>query len=158
MRASTARGRPLAVFALVAAAAIALDQASKALALVHLQQTALPLVGGLIQLTPTRNTGSAFGLATPPWVAAGVSVIVSVVVLVYVTRGGVAQSWRRALALGLVVGGALGNLVDRVRAGAVIDFIDVRVWPVFNVADIAITIGVGLLVIEVIRRRQGGER
>ena len=152
MGASTDRGRPLFLLAAVAAVAIVLDQATKALAVARLAETAVPLLGGILQLSLTYNSGSAFGLETPAWVAVGVSVIVCVVILVYMLRGA-GQTRLRGAALGLVLGGALGNLGDRLRAGAVIDFIDLRVWPVFNVADIAISVGVGLLVLEVVRRR-----
>ena len=141
------------MFSLAAAVTVALDQATKALAISRLEQGPLPLLGGMIQLKLTRNAGFAFGLATPSWVAIAVSVIVCVVVLLYVARGGAAHPPTRGLVLGLIVGGAVGNLVDRLRTGAVIDFVDLRVWPVFNVADIAITVGVGLLMIEIIRRR-----
>ena len=55
---------------------------------------------------------------------------------------------------GLLLGGAVGNLIDRVQSGLVVDFLDFRVWPVFNVADIAITVGAGLLIISVIRSEE----
>jgi signal peptidase II len=138
--------------AVAAAITVILDQFTKALAVSRLQGAPVSIVSGVIELRLTRNPGSAFGLATPSWVAIAVSVVVCVVVLLYLTRGG-ARSGARGLVLGMVVGGALGNLVDRIRMGAVIDFIDLRVWPVFNVADIAITVGVGLLMIEVIRHK-----
>ena len=152
MAASTGRGRPLLLFSAVAAVTVVLDQTTKAVALSHLQSGPIPLLGGIIRLSLTRNTGSAFGLPAPAWATAAVSLIVCVVVLVWVARGGGA-SRLRAIALGLVLGGAVGNLVDRVRAGAVVDFIDLGIWPVFNVADIALTIGIGLLMLEAIRRR-----
>jgi signal peptidase II len=57
------------------------------------------------------------------------------------------------LPLGLVLGGSLGNLVDRTRTGAVVDFVDLQVWPVFNLADVAITVGVALLMLDIARRR-----
>jgi signal peptidase II len=106
----------------------------------------------VIRLTLTRNAGSAFGLPAPAWVTTAVSAIVCVAILAWAARGAVGPAVR-AVALALVLGGAAGNLLDRVRAGAVVDFIDVRIWPVFNVADIALTIGIGLLMIEAIRRR-----
>ncbi len=149
MRASPSGGRPLLVFAALAALTLALDQATKALAISRLGAGPLPFLGGMLQLNLTRNTGSAFGLPTPAWAAVAVSIAVCVVVLMCVARGAV-QTRLRAAALGLVVGGALGNLVDRTRAGAVVDFIDLRVWPVFNVADIAITVGVGLMILDLL--------
>jgi signal peptidase II len=59
----------------------------------------------------------------------------------------------RSIPLGLIVGGALGNLLDRIRLGAVVDFVDLQVWPVFNAADTAITVGMLLLAVEMFRRR-----
>jgi signal peptidase II len=150
--ASTGRGRLLLLLSAVAAVTVVLDQTTKAVALAHLESGPIPLLGGIIRLTLARNIGSAFGLPAPAWVTTAVSLIVCVVVLVWVARGGGA-SLVRAIALGLVLGGAVGNLADRVRAGAVVDFIDLGIWPVFNVADIGLTIGIGLLMLEAIRRR-----
>jgi signal peptidase II len=173
---STNRARsPLLLFCAVAAVTVILDQTTKGIALAHLQSGPIPLLGGVIRLTLTRNTGSAFGLPAPAWVTTAVSVIVSVVILAWValrraqrrpvtgpqrrperSRGaarGAGAPVRRMVALALVLGGAAGNLIDRLCAGAVVDFIDLRIWPVFNVADIALTIGIGLLMLEAIRRR-----
>lgn len=156
LRVNSAEGNPapsrLLPFCAVAAATLILDQIAKAVALAHLQSGPIPLLGGVIRLTLTRNAGSAFGLPAPAWVTTAVSAIVCVAILAWAARGAVGPAVR-AVALALVLGGAAGNLLDRVRAGAVVDFIDVRIWPVFNVADIALTIGIGLLMIEAIRRR-----
>ena len=141
------------MFGLTVLLTVVLDQAAKALALARLGQGAVAVLGGTIQLALSHNSGSAFGLPTPPWAAIAVSLAVCVVVLVYVLRGGAALPRVRGVALGLIVGGALGNLADRLRAGAVIDFIDLRIWPVFNIADIAITVGVAALMIEALRRK-----
>ncbi len=150
--ASAIRGRLLLQWAIAASATVALDQWTKALALARLATGAEPLIGP-IQFKLTRNPGSAFGLPTPPWAAISVSIIVCVVVLVYLLRSAQARPRWSGVALGLVVGGAIGNLVDRVRMGAVVDFIDLRVWPVFNVADIAITLGVVFVMIGVLGKR-----
>ncbi len=140
------------LFAGVAVAAIALDQAAKALAISHLEHMPLPLLGGLIQFRLTRNPGGAFGLAAPSWVMITVTLVICMVVLAYTVRRA-GENPIHSIAMGLVFGGALGNLIDRLRFGSVVDFIDLKVWPVFNIADIAITVGVGLLMIEVLRRR-----
>lgn len=154
MRASAERGRPRFLFGAVAAAAFALDQIAKILALAHLHyDTSVPLLGQWLQLTLTRNVGSAFGLVTSRSLPIAASALVCVVILAYVFCGALARAPGRSIPLGLVVGGALGNLLDRIRSGGVLDFIDLRVWPVFNLADVAITVGVGLLAIEVARRR-----
>ncbi len=155
MPASAARGRLLLLFAVVSIATFALDQAAKAAAERHLEpHLSVPALGGLLQLTLTHNVGSAFGLISQSWIPIASSAAVCVVVLAYALAGGLTGAPGRAVALGLVVGGALGNLLDRLRTGGVIDFIDVRVWPIFNAADIAITVGVGLLALQVLRRRR----
>ena len=108
------------------------------------------VLGGLLYLTHLRNTGAAFSFAEGATVLFTLIAVVVAVVIVRAARRMYSTGW--AVALGLVLGGALGNLVDRVfRApgflrGGVVDFLSVfapdgRVWPVFNVADIAIVCG-----------------
>jgi signal peptidase II len=103
-----------------------------------------------IELAPTTNRGIAFGLLGGGGNLVLVITIVALVVLVayfarHLDRPGL---W---VPVGLLVGGALGNLADRAREGAVIDFIDLPRWPAFNVADIAITAGIVLLLIAMVR-------
>jgi signal peptidase II len=155
MRAPAASGRPQLLFVLVASGALALDQAAKLAAVALLDPTRpLALLGGALRLTLTHNTGGAFGLLPGGWFHVVASALISGVILAYVFTGHLAQGPGRALPLGLIVGGALGNLLDRLQSGAVTDFIDLQVWPVFNVADIGITVGVALLALELIRRRR----
>ena len=127
----------------------ALDRWTKAwavaeLALVHSR----PLFGDWLRLTYVRNTGVAFGLGAGqglPFAAITFVALGLVVVLALQERN---RTWRRSVALGLVVGGAAGNLLDRMRWGSVVDFIDFgfghNMFPVFNAADSAITLGVAL--------------
>lgn len=137
---------------LVAAAVVALDQVTKTLALDHLNPLAPRHVLGPVYLALTFNSGAAFSLGR------GVTPIVESVVVVLVVW--LLAASRRAIrsaptvvavSLGLLLGGALGNLADRVfrhHHGAVIDFIQaVSWWPVFNVADSAIVVGVIVLVL-----------
>jgi signal peptidase II len=106
-------------------------------------------VAGPVRLALTRNTAGAFGLggAFVPFLAVGAVVVVAVVI----GRSGATRRALPAVAAGLVLGGAFGNLIDRLaRApgllrGAVVDFVDLRWWPVFNLADAAITCGCLLL-------------
>ena len=101
----------------------------------------LELVDGLVSLEYAENRGAAFGLLaglTP--VLALVSVVILAALLFQYSRQPQPPLWQ-TFAAGLIVGGALGNLVDRVRLGYVIDFVSVGPWPHFNVADAAITIG-----------------
>jgi signal peptidase II len=115
---------------------------------------AIDVVGSLVRLTRTCNTGGAFGLlrGRGNWfiVVSFVAALAIAALSRQIARG------RRVerLAFGLILGGAVGNLIDRVRLGAVIDFIDIGGtgyrWPAFNVADSAITIGVTLLAVSLV--------
>jgi signal peptidase II len=138
----------------VAAAVVAADQLTKAIAAAYLPSSdSVALVGDWVRFTLTYNTGSAFGLVSSPTLLVAAGSAVSLAVLAYAIWGRLEASPRRRLPLGLVLGGSLGNLVDRTRSGAVVDFVDLRVWPVFNLADIAITVGVALLMLDIARRR-----
>jgi signal peptidase II len=110
----------------------------------------LPLIPDVFHITYVRNPGAAFGIFahhTPVFIA------VSLFMVVIIILGGRFLSGRYfliRLALALQLGGALGNLSDRLRTGSVIDFIDFRFWPVFNLADIALVIGIALLIFSMI--------
>jgi signal peptidase II len=132
----------------VAVAVVALDIASKQWAVSALADGPVRLGGG-VRLALTHNKAGAFGLggAFVPFLA----VAALVLVVAMVTTGTATEHPLVALALGLVLGGAFGNVIDRVfRApgflrGAVVDFVDLGFWPVFNLADSAITCGCLLL-------------
>ena len=120
----------------LAAAVLLADQGSKSLALALLKPgEPVPLVGRLFRANLVFNPGAAFGLRLGGnWHLVIFALLLSAF-LVWSVRGFAPG------ALGLLLGGAAGNLVDRVRFGQVVDFLDLRVWPVFNVADVAITLG-----------------
>jgi signal peptidase II len=130
---------------------VAIDQGTKAVA------TSLIDPGDRVEVLPflafenVRNKGVAFGLGGDISAALiGVTIVLLVGVLVFLAfRGG--SGWLVWLPAALLIGGALGNLADRVRDGAVIDFIDLPLWPTFNLADVAITMGVLLLLLDVER-------
>jgi len=139
---------------------LVLDQATKLLALSRLS-LAIPVsvVDGLFALTLVMNPGLAFGIlgAVPPgwrWVVALLSLAALCALALLAVRLLPGGGWPAALALGLIFGGAVGNLIDRWRFGAVVDFIDVYWrayhWPAFNVADSAISIGVALLALRLL--------
>jgi signal peptidase II len=140
---------------LLGAAVVVIDQLTKLLVLERFTPaTRLDVVDGLVALTLVMNPGLAFGLLAnlpPPWrwVVAALSVIALGVLARVALRVLPSGGWIDVAAIGLIFGGAVGNLVDRARFGAVVDFIDVYYrawhWPAFNVADSAITIGVALL-------------
>ncbi len=144
--------------ALLAGGVIVVDQLIKQLVVRAVSPGAeVVLIPGLLWLTHVRNTGIAFGLLPgvplPILVAAGLTVIF--LVFYNWTRPGVGGS-REAMgraALGALAGGAGGNLIDRVRLGYVIDYLDLRVWPVFNLADAAVVIGGALLLVASVRQR-----
>jgi signal peptidase II len=152
MRASAACGRRRVAFFSIAASVLVVDQLSKLAALSGLDQSApAPVVGDWVRLTLTHNVGSAFGLVSSGGILIAVGALVCLGIVGYAVLGGLEASGRDT-SLGLILGGSLGNLLDRVRTGAVVDFVDLRVWPVFNIADVAITVGVGLLAFGIIRR------
>jgi signal peptidase II len=134
---------------------VAADQATKTWAVHRLSTGPIHIVWKL-DLVLSYNSGSAFGLAQgwAPVLSALAGLIV--VALLAVLRG--VRSWPMSLALGLVLGGALGNLSDRVvrgHHGAVVDFIALHFWPTFNVADSCIVIGV-ILAAVLLWRGEGG--
>jgi signal peptidase II len=145
----------------IGALVVALDQATKAVVdrFMGLHETR-EVIDGLVRLTYVRNRGAAFGVlsdAELPYQAflfAAVSLLALFAIGVYAWRLP-AHSRLPRLALALIIGGALGNLIDRVRLGYVIDFVDVywrtHHWPAFNVADSCISIGVCLLVVDMLR-------
>lgn len=138
-----ARRRTLALLVLVAVVGYALDQLTKAWALRALEPgEPKQVVGNLLQLDLVRNPGAAFSFATnATWVLTIIAIVVIGVVCFIARR---LRSWPWALALGLLLAGAFGNLTDRfVRPpgggqGHVIDFLRLPHWPVFNVADMCV--------------------
>ena len=139
----------LAALALIAAAVFGLDQWSKAFVKTSLAEgewwAPIPAGWRLFRFTHTTNTGAAFGIFPNQGGFFVVIAIVVVVAIVLYYRNLPDGSWLVRIALGLQLGGAMGNLVDRLRFGYVTDFIDVGFWPVFNVADSSIVIGVALI-------------
>lgn len=138
---SAGRDRAWLRAGLVFAAVLALDQATKAVV-----RSSIPRGGSEnfflgIDLVNTRNTGVAFGLLSGGGALVVVIIGIALVALVayFATHAERPLLW---LPTGLLLGGAVGNLLDRVRGDAVTDFIDLPLWPPFNVADMAITVGV----------------
>lgn len=114
----------------------------------------IPVVPNIFHLTLIFNKGAAFGIlqnATVLFILVSIFSILLIVFLMVFKPGYMVSGWMR-IALALILAGALGNLIDRVKYGYVVDFLDFRVWPVFNVADSAITIGVFILIIQLFRK------
>jgi signal peptidase II len=151
----------------IAGVVMAMDQVTKALVddIMALHESRV-VVEGLVRMTYVQNRGAAFGILSEaglPYQSAlfsMVSLLALLAIAMYAWRMPV-QSRLPQTALAFVMGGAVGNLLDRARLGYVIDYVDVHWgphhWPAFNVADSAITIGVVLLVLDILRNPQGDE-
>ncbi len=154
---------------LISGAVVLADQLAKLwVAATYPLGTELDVVPGLFRLVHARNRGIAFGI----FGASGASVQLAVLVVVAAIVAFIAWQLSRAggdglagTGLALVLGGAVGNIIDRVLRGEVVDFLDFYLafggrehhWPAFNVADSAITVGAGLLIIESFLQRKPGE-
>jgi signal peptidase II len=150
-----------AVLAL-AGAVVALDQVAKVIALDRLPSGVSVVVTSWLNLTLVMNPGLAFGLlgGVPlawRWIVAALSIVALVVLARVALRVLPAGGWPGQVAVAFIFGGAVGNLIDRARFGAVVDFVDVHWrgyhWPAFNVADSAISVGVVLLAFRLLRDR-----
>lgn len=142
----------------VAAAVAILDQASKFWLLRHFGASGCGVIGdqpvtGFFQLVLTCNSGVSFGLFNRTGVNAVIfSAVAAAVIVLLLVWLGRARSGLLAAAIGLIIGGALGNVIDRLRLGGVVDFLYFHAgswyWPAFNLADSAITLGVAIMLID----------
>lgn len=130
-----------------------IDQLSKAVISSKLSVgQSIPIIKDVLHITFIRNTGAAFGLfkdSTYFFIAVSVVAVFIIVAILFkaVISGKFYQNFTFNFGLILIMSGAIGNLIDRINLRYVIDFIDVRIWPIFNFADISITIGTSLLII-----------
>ncbi len=137
--------RPFGIACLV----VIMDQATKAIATARLKPyDSYTVINKILSLTIVQNTGTAFGLFKDQAV---LFVLISVIAVIAITFYLLKKKTSYYLPLALVLGGTLGNLIDRLRFGYVVDFIDFHFWPVFNVADSCITVGMILLFFLIIR-------
>lgn len=157
---ASASGRRAALAGAIAAVVVALDQLTKHWALHELADGPVDLVGSL-RLRLTFNSGASFSVGAG---RGGLIALVGLVVVAFVFRSALRWPGKLApVALGFVLGGALGNLADRAfrdgsggfLGGRVVDFIDPQWWPVFNVADIGVSVGAVLLAIVSLRNPEG---
>ena len=140
---------------LLSAGVIVLDQVSKGFALANLQPyEPVAVVDGFLNWMLAFNPGAAFSFLADSggwqrWFFTALALVVSAVLVVWLSRTA-RSDWRNAVPLSLIIGGAIGNVIDRARLGHVVDFIDVYVgqshWPAFNIADSAICVGAVTLV------------
>ena len=150
------------LFGIVVAVGVVLDQVSK-LAIDRSMQLhqSFPVIDGIMNVTYVRNRGAAFSFLSeaswrPPFFV--VVTLSACAVIVVALRRMTAEQTLGQLAVSMVFAGALGNLIDRIRVGEVVDFIDVYWrqyhWPAFNVADMFICVGVALVLLDMIRTPQ----
>jgi signal peptidase II len=156
------------VFAIPAAGILALDQLTKywidSSMAIH---DTITVLSGFFSITYVRNPGAAFGFlagASPMFryaFFAAVNVVAIVLILSYIRKAGEKES-RMILGLSLIMAGAVGNLIDRIRFGEVVDFLDFYIgsvhWPAFNVADSSITVGAFFLIWELWKRGKESRR
>lgn len=106
----------------------------------------IPIIEGIFHLTYILNPGAAFGMFAHNRLFFIAIAVVVIGIIAWARKEILASPLEVRVGCGLFLGGAIGNLIDRARQGVVIDFFDFRIWPIFNIADIAICIGVGLII------------
>lgn len=128
-------------------AVVILDQYSKYIVVENMALgESIPIIEEVFHLTYILNPGAAFGMFAHNRLFFIAIAVIVIGIIIWARKEILASPWEVKAGCGLFLGGAIGNLIDRVRQGLVIDFFDFRIWPVFNIADIAICIGVGLII------------
>lgn len=144
----------LTVLAAIIVFVILSDQITKILAVAHLQPIdTFPIIRNVLHLTYVENRGAAFGmLSDRRWVFMVVSSIAIVGLGIYLFGFCRENRWIK-VSLAMIIGGGIGNMIDRVRLGYVVDFVDFRLidFAVFNVADSFVTVGAGILIVFLLR-------
>ncbi|MCK4534512.1 MAG: lipoprotein signal peptidase [Syntrophobacterales bacterium] len=152
------------VFFITLLLVVGLDQISKIyISSVMSLHASYPVIDGFFNITYVRNPGAAFGFlanATPMFRSLFLIIVsaAAIVMILYFLAKNRSAGILLTFALSLILGGAVGNLVDRIRFGNVVDFLDFYIaschWPAFNVADSAISVGAVLLIVEMLRREK----
>lgn len=128
-------------------AVVILDQFSKYIVVENMALgESIPIIEEVFHLTYILNPGAAFGMFAHNRLFFIAIAVIVIGIIIWARREILTSPWEVKAGCGLFLGGAIGNLIDRARQGLVIDFFDFRIWPVFNIADIAICIGVGLII------------
>lgn len=126
---------------------IIIDQLTKWIVETNLINTRIPVIENIFYLTYLQNTGGAWGIFENNKIIFTIGIpIVLMAIIIYLIKG---KSINKVEKIGFyaLIGGAIGNYIDRIARGYVVDFIDFVVWPVFNIADIAVVVGVGLIIL-----------
>lgn len=144
------------LYAIIAFASFAIDQITKNIAVSALKgKASIHIIGDFFRLTYVENRGAAFGILQNQWWFFIIATTILTLLLIYMIWFSKRLTKHAKLSLSLVLGGALGNFLDRLRFGYVIDFFDVRFgslydFPVFNVADSCLVIGIGIIILLII--------
>lgn len=137
------------MYFIIIAIVVALDQLTKYLIQVNLElNSTIPLIDGIFHITYIHNNGAAFSLfQNKTEFLIAMQLIVIAIVVVYLVKKQKKEHGFLLWSLSLIAAGGIGNLIDRAMNGYVVDFLDFRIWPIFNVADISVCVGCGLLVL-----------
>lgn len=131
---------------------VMLDQITKYMIVSNMTEgMSIPIIDQVFHLTFVLNPGAAFGLLEHNREFFIIMAILVLMFVVYMRKKILEEPLPIQIGIALFVGGALGNLIDRMKTGLVVDFFDFRIWPVFNIADIAICLGVGVMIWSIIR-------
>ena len=141
--------RRLVIFYAIIAFVIILDQVTKHIITTTMQLgESIPVIENIFHITYFRNAGAAFGiLQGQTLILTIVPIVLIIAIFVFLTKKAKENHVVLSLGLALICAGGIGNLIDRIRFSAVIDFFDFRVFPIFNVADSCVVIGCGLLIV-----------
>ena len=143
------------VLTVIALLVIVLDQLSKHYVVLNLRLgvpwNPIESLSRYVSFTYITNKGAAFGILPSLSTFFAIIPIIVVIVILFYYRHLSHGQWALNVGLGLQLGGALGNFIDRIRLGHVVDFIDFKVWPVFNIADSSIVVGVAILALSILR-------
>lgn len=136
---------------LVVFCVVAIDQITKYLVVSNMTEgMSIPILEHVFHLTFVLNPGAAFGMLENNREFFIIMALAVLTLVVYMRKSILEEPLEIQLGIALFVGGALGNLIDRIQTGLVVDFFDFRIWPVFNMADIAICVGVGVIIWSII--------
>jgi len=141
----------------IALAVLIIDQLTKFIILKSLQPgESLPIIKNIFHITFVCNKGIAFGIFSEGGFAFIWILFIAVITIIFIFtfyKKNFYKSKSTEVFLSLIIAGAIGNLIDRMRFGYVVDFLDFRIWPVFNIADAAITVGTLLLILQLLKHR-----
>lgn len=137
------------MYFIIIAIVVVLDQLTKYLIKANFElNSSIPLIDGIFHITYIHNSGAAFSLFQNKTVfLITMQLTVITIIVGYLVKKRKKEHWVLLISLSLIAAGGIGNLIDRAAYGYVVDFLDFRFWPIFNVADISVCVGCGLLVL-----------